>query len=159
MSNKLGLTDEERAVFYTNALNERRVGEVRQYDPINGFLILRDPMLNKQIEFLWDSSSSKWIGLGLEIGYIAEVSYDTPITKQDDSSVPAKATTVSRFPEQIMYVGENLPDKVYIMEVLNKGGGLDIMRKRISSTDFKRRTQRRRVQYMSKNKLDRIKES
>ena len=98
MSNKLGLTLEERTVFYTNASNKRCVGEVRQYDPILGKMILRDPMLNKQIEFLWNSSTSKWEGLGVEAGYIAEVSYDTPITKQDDSAVPAKATTVSRFP-------------------------------------------------------------
>ena len=98
MSNKIGLTLEERTVFYTNALDEKRVGEVRQYDPILGLLNLRDPMLNKQIEFLWNSSTSKWEGLGLEAGYIAEVSYDTPITKQDDSAVPAKATSVSRFP-------------------------------------------------------------
>ena len=62
-------------------------------------LVLLDPMLNKQIEFLWNSSSSKWEGLGLEAGYIAEVSLDTPITKQTDSDVPAKATSVQRFPE------------------------------------------------------------
>jgi hypothetical protein len=98
MSNKLGLTLEERSVFYTNASNKRCVGEVRQYDPILGKMILRDPMLNKQLEFLWNSSTSKWEGLGVEAGYIAEVSYDTPITKQDDSAVPAKATSVSRFP-------------------------------------------------------------
>ena len=99
MSNKLGLTQEERTIYYTTALNERRVGEIRRYDPILGFMNLHDPMINKQIEFLWDSSSSKWIGLGLEIGYIAEGNHiDSPITKQTDSSVPAKATSVSRFP-------------------------------------------------------------
>tara|TARA_B100000780_G_scaffold256572_1_gene205841 strand:- start:1712 stop:2011 length:300 start_codon:yes stop_codon:yes gene_type:complete len=98
MSNKLGLTLEERTVFYYTALNEKRVGEVRQYDPIAGLMILRDPMLNKQIEFLWNSSSSKWKGLGLEAGYVAEVSFDTPITKQTDSAVPAKATSETRFP-------------------------------------------------------------
>ena len=116
MSNKLGFTLDERSVFFTTALNERRVGEVRRYDPILGKMILLDPMLNKQIEFLWNSTTSKWEGLGVEAGYIAEVSYDTPITKQDDSAVPAKATSVSRFPTQTMSVSENLPDKVLYYE-------------------------------------------
>ena len=98
MSNKLGLTLEERTVFYRDAMNKRNVAEVRQYDPVSGLLILLDPMLNKTIEFLWDSNSSTWKGLANENGYVAEVSYDTPITKQNDSDVPAKAVTVSRFP-------------------------------------------------------------
>ena len=99
MSNKLGLTEEERTIYYTTESNKRRVGEIRRYDPILGFMNLHDPMLNKQIEFLWNSSTSKWEGLGLEAGYIAEGNHiDTPITKQTDSAVPAKATSVSRFP-------------------------------------------------------------
>ena len=99
MINKLGLTLEERTVFYKDTTGKNNASEVRRYDPILGHLTLRDPMINKQIEFLWDSSSSKWIGLGLETGYIAEANHiDSPITKQTDSSVPAKATSVSRFP-------------------------------------------------------------
>jgi hypothetical protein len=101
MSNKLGLTLEERTVFYTDTTGKRNPSEVRRYDPVYGELTLRDPMINKQLEFLWNSSTSKWEGLGNEAGYIALLNievFGTPITKQDDSAVPAKATSVSRFP-------------------------------------------------------------
>ena len=101
MNNKLGLTLEERTIFYTDTSNKRHASEVRRFDPILGIAELRDPMLNKQIEFLWNPSSSKWEGVGKETGYIALLNievFGTPITKQDDSAVPAKATSVSRFP-------------------------------------------------------------
>lgn len=101
MTNKLGLTDEERVIFYTDTSNKKHAGEVRRYDPILGLSVVRDPMLNKQIEFLWNSSTSKWEGTGEHAGYKALIDvslYQTPITKQTDSSVPAKATSVSRFP-------------------------------------------------------------
>ena len=101
MTNKLGLTDEERVVFYTDASGKRHPSEVRVFDPIIGKAVLRDHMINKQIEFLWNSSTSKWEGLGLEAGYVALLDtavFGTPITKQTDSDVPAKATSVSRFP-------------------------------------------------------------
>jgi hypothetical protein len=101
MTNKLGLTIEERTIFYTDADGKRRPSEVRRYDPILGFVILRDPMLNEQIEFLWNSSTSKWEGTGVQSGYEALLDsnvFDTPITKQVDSAVPDKATSVSRFP-------------------------------------------------------------
>ncbi len=101
MTNKLGLTDEEQVIFYTDTSNKKHAGEVRRYDPILGLSVVRDPMLNKQIEFLWNSSTSKWEGTGEHAGYKALIDvslYQTPITKQTDSSVPAKATSVSRFP-------------------------------------------------------------
>ena len=97
MSNKLGLTLEERTVFYTTP-DGKRVGELRQFDPVSGMLELHDPMKNTQIEFLWDSSTKTWKGLGVQSGYTAEITIETPITKQTDSDVPAKATSVSRFP-------------------------------------------------------------
>ena len=96
--NKLGLTEEERTVYYKDADGKSLVAEVRQFDPIYGMLKLFDPMKNTVIEFLWDSSSSKWKGTGYQSGYIAEVTIETPITKKIDSDVPDKATTVSRFP-------------------------------------------------------------
>ena len=97
MSNKLGLTLEERTVFY-NTPDGKKVGELRQFDPVARMLELHDPMKNTQIEFLWDSSSNTWKGIGVQSGYTAEVTIETPITKQTDSNVPAKATSVSRFP-------------------------------------------------------------
>ena len=101
MANKLGLTLEERTISYTDTSGKRYPSEVRRYDPIAGLAEVRDPMNNKQIEFLWNSSTSKWEGLGLEAGYIALLDtavFGTPITKQTDSNVPDKATSVSRFP-------------------------------------------------------------
>ena len=99
VNNKLGLTEEERTVFYNDTVSNK-VGELRYYDPIYGFLTLHDPMLNTQIDFIWDSVGSKWRGTGVQSGYTTEVSIEqlTPLAKQDDEDVPDKATTVSRFP-------------------------------------------------------------
>jgi hypothetical protein len=101
MTNKLGLTQEERTIFYTDTSNKKHACEVRRYDPILGTAVVRDPMLNKQIEFLWNSSTSKWEGLGEQAGFEALIDlslYQTPITKKKDSDLPAKATSASRFP-------------------------------------------------------------
>ena len=96
-NNKLGLTVEERTVVYSHGTGDK-VGEIRQYDPVYGFLTLLDPMLNTQIDFIWDSGSSTWKGTGVQSGYTTEVTIETPITKKIDSNVPDKASTVSRFP-------------------------------------------------------------
>jgi hypothetical protein len=96
--NKLGLTEEERTVFYKDADGKSLVGEIRHFDPVYGLLKLLDPFKNTVIEFYWDADSSKWKGTGIQSGYTTEVSIETPITKQTDSNVPSKATTVSRFP-------------------------------------------------------------
>ena len=98
-NNKLGLTVEERSVVYSHGTGDK-VGEIRHYDPVYGFLTLRDPMLDTQIDFIWDSATSKWRGTGVQSGYTTEVSIEqlTPLAKKDDENVPAKATTVSRFP-------------------------------------------------------------
>ena len=98
-NNKLGLTVEERTVVYSHGTGDK-VGEIRQYDPVYGFLTLLDPMLNTQIDFIWDSATSKWRGTGVQSGYTTEISIEqlTPLAKKDDENVPAKATTVSRFP-------------------------------------------------------------
>ena len=104
--NKLGLTEEERTVFYNDTVSNK-VGEVRYYDPFDGLLKLHDPMLNTTIEFVWDSATSKWKVTGLQSGYTTEVTYEsdtfeeqqlTPVTKVDASDAPDKVTTVSRFP-------------------------------------------------------------
>ena len=77
--NKLGLTEEERTVFYKDAEGKSLVGEIRHFDPVYGLLKLFDPMKNTVIEFLWDSDSSKWKGTGYQSGYIAEVRQFDPI--------------------------------------------------------------------------------
>ena len=104
--NKLGLTEEERTVFYNDTVSNK-VAELRHYNPLDGMLTLHDPMLNSQIDFIWDSTTSKWKGIGVQSGYTTEISYETdtfeqhqltPIVKVDDDNVPDKAVTVSRFP-------------------------------------------------------------
>ena len=97
--NKLGLTESERTFFYSNGSN-KLVAELREYDPVSGFLKMWDSFKGRVIEFLWDSSSSSWKGTGSVIGYVAEVSIsdETPLSKTIDKNVPAKATTTSRFP-------------------------------------------------------------
>ena len=99
VNNKLGLTMDERIIPYSIG-NVNRVGELRHYDPTYGILQIHDPMLNTQIDFIWDSGTSTWKGTGVQSGYTAEVTVEelAPLTKQDDTDVPDKATTVSRFP-------------------------------------------------------------
>ena len=97
-NNKLGLTQEERTVFYKDADGKSLAAEIRYFDPVYGLLKLLDPFKNTVIEFRWDSGSSIWKGTGVQSGYTTEVTIETPITKQVDSNVPDKAITVSRFP-------------------------------------------------------------
>lgn len=108
--NKLGLTEEERICFYYNADNKKFAAEVRQFDPVNGLLVLYNSADNLTIDFLWNSIEEKWAGIGETAGYVAEFSVEgeTPITKVNaaDRGVqtlgypePAeKATTITRFP-------------------------------------------------------------
>ena len=100
VNNKLGLTVEERTVYYTTADNKKRIAELRQYDPTYGLVKVHDPMSNTQIDFIWDSGTSTWKGTGVQSGYTTEVTIEelTPLVKQDDTAVPDKATTISRFP-------------------------------------------------------------
>ena len=99
VNNKLGLTVDERIVYYSTGTNNS-IAEIRHYDPTYGFLTLHDPMLNTQIDFFWDSGSSTWKGTGINSGYTVDISIDelAPLAKQTDTDVPDKATTVSRFP-------------------------------------------------------------
>ena len=99
-NNKLGLTIAERAIDYYTANNEKRIAELRQYDPTYGFAKIHDPMLNTQIDFIWDSGSSTWKGTGVHSGYTVDISIEelAPLTKQIDDDVPETATTISRFP-------------------------------------------------------------
>ena len=53
--NKLGLTIEERTVFYINADNQKRAAEVRQFDPIYGYLLFPHQMDQKSTHFQYDS--------------------------------------------------------------------------------------------------------
>ena len=100
VNNKLGLTEAERTVFYYTTDNEKKLAEIRQYDPTYGFAKIHDPMLNTQIDFIWDSGTSTWKGTGIHSGYTVDISIEelAPLTKKIDDDVPDTATTVSRFP-------------------------------------------------------------
>ena len=100
VNNKLGLTEAERIVYYYNTINEKKIGEIRQYDPTYGLAKIHDPMLNTEIDFFWDSGTSTWKGTGIHSGYTVDISIEelAPLTKQIDDDVPDTATTVSRFP-------------------------------------------------------------
>ena len=100
VNNKLGLTQEERIVYYTTADNEKKIAEIRQCDPIYGLAKIHDPMLNTEIDFFWDAGTSTWKGTGIHSGYTVDISIEelTPLAKQIDEDVPETATTVSRFP-------------------------------------------------------------
>ena len=99
VNNKLGLTSDERIVSYSTGI-KNSFAEIRTYDPTYGFLKVYDPMVNTQIEFLWDSGTSTWKGTGVHSGYTVDISIEelSPLTKQIDDDVPETATTVSRFP-------------------------------------------------------------
>ena len=49
--NKLGLTESERTFFYSNGSN-KLVAELREYDPVSGFLKMWDPLKGRVIEIL-----------------------------------------------------------------------------------------------------------
>ena len=99
VNNKLGLTDVERTVVYSHGTGNK-IGEIRHYDPIYGLLTLHDPMLNTQIDFIWDPGTSTWKGTGIHSGYTVDISIEelAPLIKQTADDVPETATTVSRFP-------------------------------------------------------------
>ena len=70
--NKLGLTQDERAVTYLDNSGKTRVGEIRQFDPIDGHIVVYQGFDEPNIE--------------------------VPLTKTVDTDSSAKAVTVSRFP-------------------------------------------------------------
>ena len=43
VNNKLGLTDDERIVYYSTG-TKNNVAEIRRYDPTSGYLTFHDPI-------------------------------------------------------------------------------------------------------------------
>ena len=100
--NKLGLTQDERAVTYLDNSGKTRVGEIRQFDPIDGHIVVYQGFDEpNSIEFLYDSETEVWKGVGEFSGFILNVDQnliEVPLTKTVDTDSSAKAVTVSRFP-------------------------------------------------------------
>ena len=64
--NKLGLTDEERAIRYTdNGIS--KIAEVRHYDPVMGLLKIIDPMSGVVHEMIYNRDLSRWYVPGTDI--------------------------------------------------------------------------------------------
>ena len=93
--NKLGLTDSERAINYTDN-GAVRIAEIRHYDPVMGLLKIVDPMNNITHEMIYSSTSKNWFVPGTSI--TCDYNAEEPVVKQTDAwSVPIP-TTVKRFP-------------------------------------------------------------
>ena len=93
--NKLGLTDEDRAITYTdNGIS--RIAEVRHYDPVMGLLKIVDPMNGKTHELLYNHDFKKWFKPGSDI--VCTYNAEEPVVKQIDGSDVDVPKTIKRFP-------------------------------------------------------------
>ena len=93
--NKLGLTDEERAITFTDN-GVSKIAEVRHYDPVMGLLKIREPMSGVIFEMLYNKNSSKWFVPGTNI--FCDYNAEEPVVKQVDGWSGSIPTTVKRFP-------------------------------------------------------------
>ena len=64
--NKLGLTDEERAITYTDN-GVSKIAEVRHYDPVMGLLKIVDPMNGDIHEMIYNHDFKKMVQVGTDI--------------------------------------------------------------------------------------------
>jgi len=93
--NKLGLTDEERAIRYTdNGIS--KIAEVRHYDPVMGLLKIVDPMSGDIHELIYNHDFKKWFKPGTDI--VCEWNVEEPVVKQIDAWEGDVPVTVKRFP-------------------------------------------------------------
>jgi len=93
--NKLGLTDSERAINYTDN-GAVRIAEIRHYDPVMGLLKIVDPMNNITHEMIYSSTSKNWFVPGTSI--TCDYNAEEPVVKQVDGWSGSVPTTVKRFP-------------------------------------------------------------
>ena len=79
--NRLGLTDEDRAITYTdNGIS--RIAEIRHYDPVMGLLKIVDPMNGETHEMLYNHEFKKWFVPGTDI--VCTYNVEEPVIKQID---------------------------------------------------------------------------
>lgn len=93
--NKLGLTDSERAITYTNN-GVSRIAEIRHYDPVMGLLKIVDPMSGDIHEMIYDKVFKKWFKPGTDI--VCTYNAEEPVVKQIDTQAGDVPVTIKRFP-------------------------------------------------------------
>ena len=93
--NRLGLTDEDRAITYTDN-GVSRIAEVRHYDPVMGLLKIIDPMSGVVHEMIYNRDLSRWFVPGTDI--VCDYNVEEPVVKQVDGWSGSIPTTVKRFP-------------------------------------------------------------
>ena len=93
--NKLGLTDSERAINYTDN-GSVRIAEIRHYDPVMGLLKIVDPMNNITHEMIYSSTSKNWFVPGTSI--TCDYNAEEPVVKQIDTQAGDVPVTIKRFP-------------------------------------------------------------
>ena len=93
--NRLGLTDEERAITYTDN-GVSKIAEVRHYDPVMGLLKIVDPMNGETHEMIYNHDFNKWFKPGTDI--VCTYNAEEPVVKQIDAWEGDVPVTVKRFP-------------------------------------------------------------
>ena len=93
--NRLGLTDEDRAITYTDN-GVSRIAEVRHYDPVMGLLKIIDPMSGFVHEMIYNRDLSKWFVPGTNI--TCDWNIEEPVVKQIDTQEGDVPVTIKRFP-------------------------------------------------------------
>jgi hypothetical protein len=94
--NKLNLNDEDRMVEYFRGEVSCK-GEIRQFDPIVGFLSIYDYFRNETVEFLYRHEEDiRWRGTGEQNTFTCDWYYDddeVPVARSEDK---VSAATISR---------------------------------------------------------------
>ena len=93
--NRLGLTDEERAITYTNN-GVTKIAEIRHYDPVMGLLKIIDPMSGDIHEMIYNRDFSRWFVPGTDI--VCTYNAEEPVVKQIDTQAGDVPVTIKRFP-------------------------------------------------------------
>ena len=93
--NRLGLTDEERAITYTDN-GVSKIAEVRHYDPVMGLLKIVDPMDGETHELMYNRDFKRWFKPGTDI--VCQWNIEEPVVKQIDTQTGDVPVTIKRFP-------------------------------------------------------------
>ena len=93
--NKLGLTEEDRAITYTNN-GATKIAEIRHYDPVMGLLKIVDPMSGETHELMYNHDFKRWFKPGTDI--VCTYNAEEPVVKQIDTQAGDVPVTIKRFP-------------------------------------------------------------
>ena len=94
--NKLNLNADDRQCFYRRGYIDC-IGEVRQFDPITGFILIYDYFREETIEMIYDHTTNKYRGTGDTRLWTCDWNIDNdeiPTTNKTEIKVTAR--TLSR---------------------------------------------------------------